>query len=195
MFDKGYKFNLVDKKVNPAKDILCQWLYNFKTHRRRYLIIVEEYLNSIYIVKYHATCHTLCKEKFSFVFNDERPTYIIKTCIDVMLLHFAANPGASFGFVGSHSYNKLKKGTLVDKDKANSQRYRIYKTLMFNFFGKTTFAHSTDRKFSAYLMINRKNKEIKQFKREAQVAFEKIYISLTFGATPTPPPPSTISCG
>lgn len=185
MFDSGYNFNLVYKKVNPEPHILCKWIYNFKTLIRRYIIVVELYAGDIYIIKYYAACHSNSEHKFSFVFNDERPSYIIRTCIDVMLEFYKENPSASFGFIGASSINKIKKGKLTDNKTANTQRYRIYKTLMFNFFGKKTFAHSTDKKYSAYLMINRRNKGIWKFKKDAQDAFSKLYVDLNFN----PPPP------
>lgn len=180
MFDSGYPYNLLDTKYNPSEYIKCSWNYSFKASVRRYLVIVELYNNDIYVIKYHAICHKKSKDKYSFIYNDEKATQIIRTCINIMLDFYKQNKNASFGFIGANSNKKsTKKGTIIEP-KSNTQRYRIYKTLMFNFFGKKTFAHSLNKKYSAYLMINRNNKKIRIFKREAQIIFSKAYLNLNF---------------
>lgn len=180
MFDSSYKFNLVDRKNNPDPDILCIWKYNFKSAIRRYIITVELYQHNIYILKYHAACHSKCENKFSLLFNDEKPAPIIKTCVDVMISFYNANNLASFGFIGANSVNKKRKSTIITEGKSNTQRFRIYKLLMFNYFGKETFAHAINKKYSAYLMINRGNGKIRAFRRQAQALFSTLYINLYF---------------
>jgi len=181
MFDKGYAFSLIDRKeISPKSDFICYWLYNFSTEKRRYIINVELYKMNIYIIKYYAACHAKSKNKYNLLVNDENPAPIIRTCIDVMIDFYKLNPLASFGFIGSHSVNKIKKGKKKIEDKSNTQRFRIYQMLMFNFFGKKTFAHSRSKKHSAYLMINRKNGSIKEFKKNSEKMFSVLYSALDF---------------
>ena len=180
MFDSSYTFNLIDRKENPTKDIFNIWKFNFTSHKRRYIIEVEQYKYSIYILKYYADCHSKSKNKYSLLFNDEKPTRIIKTCVDVMLHFYANNNNASFGFIGANSINKKKKGIKISEGTSNTQRFRIYKLLMYNFFGKSTFAHAFNKKYSAYLMINRNCSSIRSFRKQAEALFSKLYIDLYF---------------
>lgn len=110
--------------------------------------------------------------------KDEQPAPIIRTCVNIMLNIFAGNPGASFGFVGSNSVNKTRKGNPIVEGMVNTQRFRVYQTLMYNFFGRDTFEHSENVKHSAYLLINRQNDPIDKFKSKAEEMFEQLYIQM-----------------
>lgn len=174
MFESGYVYHLLDRKEGPDEYIVCYWKYNFSTPRRRYVALVEQYKNNIYTVKYYAAEHTKSRTKYNHLFNDEYPPKIIRTCLDIMLHFYHLNPLASFGFIGSHSTNKKGKA----ESKSNTQRFKIYKTVMSNFFGKQIFAHSMNKKYSAYLLINKKNGPVRKFKSEAESMFSKIYADL-----------------
>jgi len=95
-----------------------------------------------------------------------------------MLATFKVNPLASFGFIGAHSVNKKRKGEIVPEGKENTQRFRVYQTLMFNFFGQQTFEHSQNLARSAYLLINRQNQPIDDFKKRAEEMFRRLYLNL-----------------
>ena len=106
MFDSAYTFNLIDhRQVSSGGPHICTWKYNFRSHRRRYIVEVEMYNGSIYVVKYYANCHAASPNKFNLLLNDEKPAPIIRTCIDIMLRLYQVDPMASFGFIGSHSVN------------------------------------------------------------------------------------------
>ncbi len=109
MFNSGYKFNLVDHQDTPGDFLIGYYKYTFNTHRRRYIAIVEKYANDIFIIKYYADNHSQSDKKYSYVFNDEKPAPIIRTCIDIMLDVYKKHPNASFGFIGSPSHNKKRK--------------------------------------------------------------------------------------
>ena len=95
-----------------------------------------------------------------------------------MLDFFRENGYASFGFIGAHSVGKRRKGQTVTEEKANTQRFRIYQTIMFNFFGQETFEHARSVDQSAYLLINRLNEPIDAFKRDAERMFGELYVFL-----------------
>jgi len=162
----------------PDGAVLESWMYVFKTIRRRYVVRIERYQGDIYAIKYYANCHSACKNKYGLLLHDEQPAPIIRTCINIMLTIFADNPQASFGFVGSHSVNKKKNGAVVPEGKENTQRFRVYQTLMFNFFGTETFEHSQSVEHSAYLLINRAKQPIEAFKVGAEKMFREQYIEL-----------------
>jgi hypothetical protein len=178
MFDKAYTFHLIDHKKVANGGILESWMYNFKTTRRRYIVKIERYEGDIYVVKYYADCHSHCENKYNLLLKDEQPAPIIRTCMNIMLQIFSVNPKASFGFIGSASVNKIRKGKIVPEGKGNTQRFRIYQTLMFNFFGSETFEHSQSVELSAYLLINRLNDPIGVFKTKAEQMFKELYLNL-----------------
>jgi len=179
MFDSEYSYYLLDHK-NKIEDlgILEYWVYGFRTERRRYVVRVERYQMSIYIIKFHAVCHSASNEKYNLLFNDEKPAPIIMTCVRMMLDFYNSDSGASFGFIGSNSSNKRRRGLLVTEAKDNTQRFRIYQTVMFSFFGSETFEHSRNIKHSAYLLINRRNAEIEDFRIRSEKMFKELYINL-----------------
>ena len=180
MFDKGYKFHCIDNQMVNDGFLVSVHKYNFRTKRRRYIAVVERYQDDIYVIKYHAEFHSKSKSKYSFVFNDEKPAPIIRTCIDIMLDFYSKNPSASFGFMGAASSNKKKKKKKISEGKANTQRFRIYRRTMVNFFGDKAFSHYMNKRFSAYLMINRKKAPIKKFKKAAEIGFSTHYQELDF---------------
>ncbi|MGN6266433.1 MAG: hypothetical protein ACTHM5_12200 [Ginsengibacter sp.] len=180
MFGSGYPFHQIDKKKGVVPYHLYTWKFNFNTNRRRYIVEVELYELNIYIIKYFAACHIKSKNKYRLILNDEKPAKIIRTCIDIMLHFYKNDPLASFGFIGSDSSNKKKKNKTIKESPSNTQRFRIYSTLMSGFFGKQTFSHAKSKKYSAYLMINRKCKGIRQFKRKAELMFEDVYVNINF---------------
>jgi preprotein translocase subunit SecA len=55
---------------------------------------------------------------------------------------------------------------------------------MFNFFGQETFEHSQNVRRSAYLLINRQNQPIDDFKNRAEEMFQKMYLNLEEQALP-----------
>ena len=179
MFNSEYSYYLLDHK-NKVDDpgILELWLYGFRTERRRYLVRVERYEMNIYIIKFHAVCHSASKEKYNLLFNDEKPAPIIMTCVRIMLDFYDRDRRASFGFIGSNSCNKCRRGSLVVEAKDNTQRFRIYQTVMFNFFGRETFEHARNIRHSTYLMINRQNIDTENFRTRAEEMFRELYIAI-----------------
>ena len=164
MFDTAYLFHLLDhKQISVGGSQLATWKYNFRSRRRRYIIEVELYKGPVYVIKYYAKCHALSTQKFNLLLKDEKPAPIIRTCINIMLAVYQRDSLASFGFIGSH--------------KANTQRFRIYQTLMFNFFGTETFEHAQSVKHSAYLLINRSHHPVDQFKSQAEAMFASLYVA------------------
>jgi len=162
MFESGYVYNLLDRKENPDEHIICCWKYNFSTSRRRYIALVEQYRNNIHTIKYYAAEHAKSRTKYNHLFNDEYPPKIVKTCLDIMLHFYYLNSLASFGFIRSHSTNK--KGKI--ESKSNTQRFKIYKTIMSYFFGKKVFAHSVSIRYSAYLLINKKMDQLENLRKK-----------------------------
>jgi hypothetical protein len=86
------------------------------------------------------------------------------------------NPHASIGLIGAEKYDKNRPEKNEDKD--NTQRFRIYQTLTNNVVGLGQFEHHYDNKTSAYLLVNRKNKNIPAIVKSAKKMFRELYQDL-----------------
>lgn len=175
MFDSGYKYHRISITKISDKLFLRQHLYNFRTPHRRYIAVVEEYELGIFIVKFFPVSHKLSDKKYNVIFNDYDAPRVIRTCIDIMLDILAEKPLSSFGFIGAN--------TITDKEnegKGNTQRFRIYSKLMVNFFAKTAFSHLEEPSISAYLMVNKKNRNFEELTPKIVEMFQKIYPDLIY---------------
>jgi hypothetical protein len=175
MFENGYAYRLVDNKANPDPHVHRRWVYTFRSDRRLYMCLVELYNENIYVIKYHATQHKSSPNKYRIILNDEKPTRIMRTCINIMLDIYRSVPDASFGFIASHSLDK--KG--VEEEVRNNQRFRIYQQLMINTMDPEVFIHRRNKKYSAYLLIN-KNRAPKLRITQVERRFAEIYPNLEF---------------
>lgn len=175
MFDSGYKYHRISITKVSDKLFLRQHLYNFRASKRRYIAVVEEYEFQVFIVKFFPVSHKLSDKKYNVIFNDYDAPRVIRTCIDIMLDILADKPLASFGFIGA---NTISNGE--SEGEANTQRFRIYTKLMLNFFAKTAFSHLEEPSISAYLMVNKKNKNFEELTPKIVEMFQKVYPDLIF---------------
>ncbi|MDQ2753798.1 MAG: hypothetical protein M3R72_12315 [Bacteroidota bacterium] len=90
-----------------------------------------------------------------------------------MLLLYDDHPNASFAWIGVATAMKNKK-----EGKSLTQRYRIYKNVMLNFFSTLNWFHYDDYITSTYLLINKKEKNIEQFLQNTIRMFTDMYPDL-----------------
>ena len=94
--------------------------------------------------------HRQAPNRYSLLTNEGNPATILRTCIDIFIRDILAKePSASMGFIGAPSEGESKEET---------QRFRIYRYIMENFFGVAKFSHHFYMKKSVYLVLNRLNK-------------------------------------
>lgn len=173
MFDSCFNFSLIQKKPSQEKFILFEHVYHFKTSKRRYIVIVEEYHLNIFVVKFYPADKKRYNDRFSIVLNDFDFAPIIRTCINIMLEVLKENPTASFGYVGANSVTKTYK-----EGKRDTQRYRIYQRVMDIFLSPLLFARVESAANSAELLLNRKNENLQNLRFEATKMFVEIYPDL-----------------
>ena len=85
--------------------------------------------------------------------NDFEPRVIVRSCIEIMLEYYRANPLVSFGFVAAPDLEKDIKGKNIDP-KTGSRRFIFYQRLMINLFGPKTFHQAADITNTLYMMRN-----------------------------------------
>lgn len=87
------------------------------------------------------------------------------------ILH--ANSGASFAFIGAATKSVNKSET-----KILTQRFRIYKKLMYNFFNKSQWMHFDDIDTSTYLLIPMNKPNRTEYAKRVVKMFADIYPDL-----------------
>lgn len=76
------------------------------------------------------------------------------TCASIIPTLLKEHPYASFAVNGAESLD-LESDKIESRNK--NQRFRIYRTMALNLFGRKTFEHVQYEDVSSYLLINREN--------------------------------------
>lgn len=156
MFDAPYPFSyIMTKAVEPTQAHLNTKLYRFTSDQNHtYLVEVEEYIGKVYMVKFFLKNHRNSPDRFHLMTDFGSAQKVIFTVIHIMLEIFQANRTAhpSFAFMGS---NTIYGDGRPDEDKANTKRFRSYKSIMSIFFGVETFEYIKDENASILIMKNR----------------------------------------
>lgn len=98
MFNTFFDFKLL--QITPQKekgDFITEYIFEFRTKRRRYIVIAEEYSYKIFVVKFYPAHRKNDNLRFSLVLNDYEFAPIIRTCINIMLWLLDKESTASFG--------------------------------------------------------------------------------------------------
>ena len=156
---------LLNKKVDEPPYIkVGEFLYRFKTEKKEtYLVLVEEYVNQLFVVKFYLKAHQHSKNKYKELIckldscqehkKDSVPRNsrkIIFTCMEVCRQLSEQYPLHSFAFIGCP-----KLGT--DETYENNQRFRIYGKIALTFVSNDNFRHYEDKKYSVFILINQAN--------------------------------------
>lgn len=174
MFDAGFDFSLIQRNILKDKDCISESIFQFKTSKnKRYIVTVEEYSYKVFVPKFYPSKEKNNPNRFSVLTNEFKGSRVIRTVIDIMLFVYRENPEASFAWIGVATSMKNKK-----EGKSFTQRYRIYKNIMLNFFSEDNWFHYDDYITSTYLLINKKQKDIEQFLQTIIRMFTNIYPDL-----------------
>jgi hypothetical protein len=151
MFESGYPFRLVTVG-HPIDELplIKKIVYDFRTVRkRRYLVHLHEYEYKVFVIKFHDVRHKNLPNRFNVILNDFDCERVLRTIVDIAQLTLNQEKLASFAFVGVPIEGKEPKHT------ANSQRHRIYKSIVENFLGSQTFLHGYEENTNCYLLVNK----------------------------------------
>ena len=153
MFDSFYDFKYKNFEKGGDDELYLR-VYNFTfltSDNQRYVVRVEEYAYSVFIIKFYPKDFQDSPDKFKILTGKGKPQPILRTCINILIEHFLKiEPKASFGFLASE---------LTDENTANTKRYRVYKNLMEFFFSPLNFTHYRYPDYSIYLLLNKANSE------------------------------------
>lgn len=156
MFDSFYPcISLGNHPRNPFvddADFIKTDIYRFDTEKRKFLVEVACYDNSIYIVEYYDRVDKNSKafNRYGKLLGDENASKIIRTCFQLMLQYLDNDPLASFAFMGSPTFIEGQQVELFQATK----RFRIYRFVAINLLGEDSFEQFEDENSSCYLIAN-----------------------------------------
>ena len=137
-------------------------VYKFYTNRTnnyqrlKYILRVEAY-EDVFAIKFYAARDRKLEDKYNRIIkaHDYRNVLrIFVTCASIIPVLLSKYPNASFAINGAESFD-LESDKVESKNK--NQRFRIYRTMALNLFGRETFEHFQYEDISSYLLINRIN--------------------------------------
>lgn len=151
----GYRCCGIGKKTDTP--FFREHIYTFQTTKKknRYIVIVEQYPHSMFVMKFHLKAHTDAKLKYVIRTNlNDDARRIIETCIIIGHDIIKKYPLASFGFLGCPITDEVRRGK---EEMLNStKRYNLYLKFAVNYFNPENYLHHHDPKNSSYMLINTK---------------------------------------
>lgn len=95
--------------------------------------------------------HRKSDYKYSLITNRGDVGNLLVTCLKCVPLLLEKYPSASFGFVGSRTYDKISRKM---EGYSNTQRFKIYRAFVLKKIGTDLFQHFEYDEVSGYLLIN-----------------------------------------
>lgn len=152
----AFDFSLI-YKFHTDRTTLCQ--------RLKYIIRVEAY-EDVFAIKFYAARDRKLDNKYNRIVkahNYKSALKIFVTCASIIPCLIKEYPHASFAVNGAESMD-------MESDKVESresnQRFRIYRTIALNLFGRETFEHFEYKNVSSYILVNRKGCEHIEIKKD-----------------------------
>lgn len=174
MFDRVQPFELkYIQKASPKEGDAFDFslIYKFYTdkteeyQRLKYIIRAESY-DDVFAIKFYAARDRKLDNKYNRTIKAhgyKGAMGIFITCASVIPMIIKKYPNASFAVNGAESMD-------MESDKvegrANNQRFRIYKNIALNLFGRKMFEHIEYKNVSSYILVNRKSCQDVQEKAE-----------------------------
>lgn len=159
---RPYKMIFIQKaspNVGDAFDFA--YIYKFYSNRKdicqrlKYIVRVEV-TNDIFAIKFYAARDKKLDNKYNRILkmhNYTETLRIFMTCASIVPLILQEFPLASFVINGAQSLD-LESNKI--EGRANNQRFRLYKNMATQLFGKKCFEHYEFIEISSYLMVNKK---------------------------------------
>ena len=131
----------------------------------KYILRVEAY-EDVFAIKFYVARDRSLDDKYNRIIkaHDYRNvSRIFITCASIIPVLLKQYPNASFAVNGAESVD-LESDKMESRNK--NQRFRIYRTIALNLFGRETFEHFQYEHISSYLLINRAGCEDIEIKAE-----------------------------
>ena len=175
----GYKLKFVQKDFcRDSSSHLYTYIYKFFSLKTKYWYILkaEYYKEDVFAVKFYIKQHSKSTHKYNIITNKNDVPKILASCANIIPILLEKYPEASFGFIGSRSFDPISKK--IEGFERN-QRFTIYRYFASIKFGTTTFTHIEYEKISGYLLLNNKVKNLKDRQEEIKNMFINTYSDLS----------------
>jgi hypothetical protein len=151
---EAYKFENRTKIISKNEKFKeATLIYVFSNRKNtKYIVNVEKFKNSFYILKFHLKKMSSSKNKYNHLTREKDARRIIYTCIEIGLEIYKNNADASFGFIGSPTPKELQRS---NTKYLNTKRIKVYKNFASYFFDPKDFVHHFSERISSYLILNK----------------------------------------
>lgn len=161
MFDQHYPFHFIMTERPEGELYQKLHIYTFQgPHQQQYTVHVEVYPMDLYAINFYLQAHSASPHKFQLLTGYFQAPRIIKKCIEVFLALIRNNNEASLCFIGTNEVHEETK------------RFRVYRSVMQNFFSPQYFEHRILEEQSLYFMLN-KRKDIMKLNQVITDIMEK----------------------
>ena len=167
-------------QLERCKDItphLFTYIYKFRSPATKYYYVLraDYHAENVFAVKFYAQQHKHSDYKYSKLTNKGDVIRILITCLSVIPPLLDEFPGASFGFIGSRTIDKVSRRV---EGFNRTQRFRVYRKIVNETIGPDTFEHFEYPDISGYLLINRDSENIEEKERILIRMFSDTYENL-----------------
>lgn len=175
MFESICSYRLAgSKKEHNVFGLIDIKLYTLQVKRKEakkllYIVELFRFQLDVYILKFYPKALRLSEDKFTKTlkgFYVYAPP-IFRTCAEICIDILNSNTNASFGFVASEKQ--------AEEEYYNT-RFRIYKSLVSDWFPESRFIHTTNESKGFYLLVNKQNCDDHEDRlREITIMLAKTY--------------------
>lgn len=154
------------KANNPDHYFKAVHSYRFNVdEENRYLVMVEEYQNHVFILKFCLEKNQDDTDKFNVLLNIgyTKAKKVLLTCVQIALSIYEKNSLASFGFIASPTPDELRTTGFH-----STKRLSVYKYFIEYYSKPENFKHSYSEENSSYLLLN------KNYEKQEPDALQKI---------------------
>ena len=150
------------QKASPGKGDAFDFVYVFKfysdrtdRYQRLKYIVRAEFYSDVIAVKFYAARDRKLEKKYNRIIHAHGYSGAVRvffTCAMAVSQLHALFPTHSFVVCGAESDDVALEKV---EDKRNNQRFRIYRTMALQLFGRVTFEHYQQEEVSTYTLVNR----------------------------------------
>lgn len=176
----GYDLKFVQRaRCKDGSSHLFTYVFKFHSPITRYFYILraEFHEEDVFVIKFYVKAHRKSDLKYSKIVNRGDYGNIFISCVKCIPLLLEHHPSASFGLIGSPSYDSRSKRI---ESYFNNQRFKIYSRVAAEKIGTETFTHIKDENISGYLLINNCHTETDKKMKAIKDMFAKTYNNIPY---------------
>lgn len=175
----GYDLKFIQQKqIIDESEHLSTSIYTFisPVTKLKYVVNLEYYNENLYVIKFYPKSLKKSLYKYNRITNKGDVLNILITCAKLIPQILRENQSASFGFIGSRTYDVGRAE--FQENYFNNKRFRVYSKLIQDVIGSKTFEHYEYIKISGYLLVNKTQKPVTEKERRIIDMLHRVYYLL-----------------